>query len=120
MALISTSQVNDVLRQERGLSVVPTGPPQAQGRASKLEKLLSDASLTPEECLENLSSLMRSAEQDNTRLQAVKVGLELNQLIEKEGRKSDFIVNIQINNSLPGEPDLPDYALNPILVPRLT
>ena len=114
MPLLSPSQIHEVLRREG------QAEPQSAKSPSKdkLAKLLADANLSPEECLENLSSLMRSAEHDTIRLGAVKTALELNQLIEKDGARANFTVNIQINNHIDGEPDLPLHAINPILIPR--
>lgn len=102
MPLLSPSQIHAVLKKE-------AAPATASGPKTPLKKLLEDANLTPEECLENLASLMRSAESDSTRLRAAETALKLNELLTADA-KPDFNVVINIVEG--------DYEINPILIPR--
>jgi hypothetical protein len=72
--------------------------------------MLQDSNLTAEEVLENLSSLMRSAEADSTRLRAAETALKLNGLLDVDQARPDFSVTINILDG--------DYTVNPILIPR--
>lgn len=107
MPLLDPKQIHQVLKAE--------GPPAGVGlspakNSSALQNLLEKNNLTADECLDNLSSLMRSAESDTTRLAAAKVGLELNQLINSKNPDAGVSITINIVDS--------DFSTNPILIPR--
>lgn len=104
MPLISPSQIHAVLQAESG---APRG---GHGGKLNLEKELELANLTPREVLENLASLMRSAESDSTRLRAAETSLKLNGLLDSDSARPDFSVTINIVDG--------DYTVNPILIPR--
>ena len=101
MPLLSPSQIHEVLRKETRATNPESQP---------LEKLLNKSNLSKEEVLDQVSFLMRCAEQDNTKLAAAKLGLELNGLLEDEQVKP-MQVTIIINDSQ-------FTNLNPILIPR--
>lgn len=102
MPLISPQQLHAALRQE---------PAKELSKRSDLTELLKDNSLTPDEILMNLSSLMRSGENDGVRLRAAEMGLKLNKLLGDDSQRPDFSVTINIIDS--------EFAsLNPILIPR--
>jgi hypothetical protein len=91
------------------------GSPEILGQKSRkrnIHKLLEDANLSPEEVLENLSSLMRSGETDGIRMRAVETAAKINGLLEKDEVKQDLTVNIIIQDSQFGG------GINPILIPR--
>ena len=102
MPLLQPSQIHEVLK-ESGLRKEP-------GDKSDLKQLLEEANLTPEDCLDQVASLMRSGANENTRLSATKMALELNGLLNKDTVKNApvFIINVNGEN----------IGLNPILVPR--
>ncbi len=106
MALLNPRQICEVLKAE-------APPPQAHaGRNSKLSDLLEKNNLTADEVLDNLSSQMRSAESDSTRLRAAEIALKLNGLLDnKDDGKANFNVTINIH-------DTEFSQLNPILIPR--
>ena len=102
MPLISPQQLHSALRQ---------APVKELSKKSDLTELLKDNSLTPDEILMNLSSLMRSGENDGVRLRAAEMGLKLNKLLGDDSQRPDFQVTINIIDS--------EFAsLNPILIPR--
>ena len=61
----------------------------------------------------NLSSLLRSGENDGVRLRAAEMGLKLNKLLGDDSQRPDFSVTINIVDS-------EFTSLNPILIPRTT
>lgn len=101
MPLLSPQQILRELRPE----------PIRKEATESLASLLEKNNLTPDEILDQLSSQMRSSDQASVRLQAAKIGLQLNGLLDSEERKQDFNVTIIINDSEFG-------SLNPILIPR--
>src|SRR5580698_6005258 len=103
MPLISPRQLHAALGS-------PT--PQKLQNKKDLVELLENNNLTPDEILLNLSSLMRSGENDGVRLRAAEMGLKLNKLLGDDSQRPDFSVTINIVDS--------DYSLNPILIPRET
>lgn len=76
-----------------------------------LENRLAQAGLDPDSILDSVGSTMRSAEREETRLAAAKVGLQLNGMLNKDEGVNIPVVNIIINDSSFGD-------LNPILIPR--
>lgn len=104
MPLLSPSQIHQVLNKDQNLKLHST-----EGR-SNLQKLLHDNNLTPDEVLMNLSSMMRGAESDSTRLRAAETALKLNGLLDTDVEKNNFSVTIIINDS--------QFGTNPILIPR--
>lgn len=103
MALLSPNQIHAALKK-------PDGQTKNLGRKDLVE-LLENNNLTPDEILMNLSSLMRSGENDATRLRAAEMGLKLNKLLGDDSQRPDFSVTINI---VDGE----FTSLNPILIPR--
>lgn len=102
MPLISPQQLHTALRQ---------APAKELNKRSDLVELLENNNLTPDEILLNLSSLMRSGENDGVRLRAAEMGLKLNKLLGDDSQRPDFQVTINIIDS--------EFAsLNPILIPR--
>ena len=102
MPLISPQQLHSALRQ---------APAKELNKRSDLVELLENNNLTPDEILLNLSSLMRSGENDGVRLRAAEMGLKLNKLLGDDSQRPDFQVTINIIDS--------EFAsLNPILIPR--
>ena len=102
MPLISPQQLHSALKIQ---------PTKELNKRSDLTELLKDNSLTPDEILMNLSSLMRSGENDGVRLRAAEMGLKLNKLLGDDSQRPDFQVTINIIDS--------EFAsLNPILIPR--
>jgi len=106
MSLLNPKQIHEVLAAELGhapaaLKADPKGT---------LEKLLFKNNLTADEVLDNLSSLMRTAEGESTRLRAAETALKLNGLLDSDGPKNDFSVTINIIDN--------EFSVNPILVPR--
>lgn len=100
MPLLSPNQIHQVLRNENVAAV---------NEPKNLKKLLEDSNLTAPEVLDNLSSLMRSAEQDSTRMKAAETALKLNGLLSGD-TQPDFNVTIIIQDS--------EFSVNPILIPR--
>ena len=110
--LITPSQIHQVLKEP---TASLTKGPDREGRPdrSALGRLLENANLSPAEVLEHVSILMRSGENDQVKLGAAKVGLELNGLLgDEENAKRDFTVNINIVGAVPG-------SINQILIPRI-
>ena len=104
--LITPSQIHQVLKE-------PTANLTKGPDRSALGRLLENANLSPAEVLEHVSILMRSGENDQVKLGAAKVGLELNGLLgDEENAKRDFTVNINIVGAVPG-------SINQILIPRI-
>ena len=106
MPLLSPSQIHSVLKKE-----IPPPPSLRADPKAHLRQLLDNANLSPEEILDNLSSQMRSAESDATRLGAAKVALQLNGLLDNETQGGNFNVVINIRDTEFNE-------VNPILFPR--
>ena len=108
--LITPSQIHQVLKEPtEGRTASLEGRPDR----SALGRLLENANLSPAEVLEHVSILMRSGENDQVKLGAAKVGLELNGLLgDEENAKRDFTVNINIVGAVPG-------SINQILIPRI-
>jgi hypothetical protein len=77
---------------------------------TELNNLLDEAGLNPVNVLDTLGSIMRTAEKEETRLQACKEGLKLNGFLEKDEVRSIPVVNIIIRDS--------NCEVNPILIPR--
>lgn len=99
MPLLSPSQIHEVLKKESS-AIERKG----------LAKVLDDHNLSPEDLLMNLSSMTRGADTDGVRLRAIETGLKLNNLLNGEDAKENFVVNITISDS--------QYSVNPILIPR--
>lgn len=80
--------------------------------SATLTELLEANRLAPEDVISELGSMMRSAENEGNRLQALKLGLELNKLINNRAAEGPAgpVVNIVIKD-FSGE-------INPILIPR--
>lgn len=81
---------------------------------NRLSDLLEINGLSPEDVISNVGSMMRTAENENNRLSAIKLGLELNKLIGSKGNDGNLgpVVNIVITGFNPTE-------VNPILIPRV-
>ena|ERR1035438_6099271 len=105
MPLLSPSQIHAALRPAQNLA--------KRGVKTELSELLADNNLSPEEILMNLSSLLRSGENDGVRLRAAEMGLKLNKLLGDDSQRPDFSVTINIVDS-------EFTSLNPILIPRTT
>ena len=76
-----------------------------------LKDLLEESGLSPQDLLQELGFLMRSAEGENTRLAAIKVAAEMNGLLSDDTIKTIPVVNIIIH-----DPQFVD--VNPILLTR--
>ncbi len=110
MPLLSPTSINPGIQKalkEAGLERQTT-----KGLDSKnLDNLLESSGLDAVRVLEEVGNLMKYAEQENTRLAAAKIGLQLNRMLEDDDLKRVPIVNIIINDS--------EYTqINPILLPR--
>lgn len=101
MPLLDPHQIHEVLQRatER-----PTRPDR-----ENLRDLLQRTNLSPEEVLDQLSSIMRTGETEGNRLRAAETALKLNGLLTPEDNR-DFTVVINIQDS--------EFSLNPILIPR--
>jgi hypothetical protein len=106
MPLLSPSQIHAALRPAQTLN-------KNSAKRTELSELLADNNLSPEEILMNLSSLLRSGENDGVRLRAAEMGLKLNKLLGDDSQRPDFSVTINIVDS-------EFTSLNPILIPRTT
>jgi hypothetical protein len=108
MSILNPNSLTPAIRQalkDSGLNEKP------RNLKSNLESLLEDSGLSPEKTLEEVARLMVFAEQENTRLAAAKISLQLNRILSDDDVKAVPIVNIIINDS--------EYAqINPILIPR--
>ncbi len=106
MPLLNPTQIHSVLKES---GVVHSR--NEDGPKGQLPSLLANASLSAEEVLEHVSSMMRSGENDGVRLRAAEMGLKLNKLLGDDSQRPDFQVTINIIDS--------EFAsLNPILIPR--
>lgn len=107
MALLNPKQLQEAL----GPTAVPFQGMKQKDLKGELGQLLEKNNLSPDEILENLSSLMRSADAASTRLRAAETGLKLHGLLDSDGPKNDFnvVINI-IDNEF--------SSTNPILIPR--
>jgi hypothetical protein len=106
MPLLSPNQIHQALKV--------SGPATKElSRRADLVELLENNNLTPDEILMNLSSLLRSGENDGVRLRAAEMGLKLNKLLGDDSQRPDFQVTINIIDS-------EFTTLNPILIPRET
>lgn len=104
MALLSPTQIHEVLR--------PSESQVDQKLPKDLKHLLNKSGLSKEDIAENISSLMRCGETDNVKLQAAKLGAQMQEMLESEETGRTMNVQIIINDS--------QYAtVNPILIPRL-
>lgn len=104
MPLLSPSQIHKVLKECSTAAA-------SKAAVGSLQDLLEKNSLTPDEVLENLSSQMRSAGNDATRLRAAEIALKLNGLLNSDENRPDFHITINIIDS--------DFSgVNPILLPR--
>lgn len=81
---------------------------------NRLNNLLEANGLGPEDVISQVGSMMRCAENENTRLSAAKLGLELNKMIGSKNDQGNLgpVVNIVITGFNPTE-------VNPILIPRV-
>ncbi len=77
---------------------------------SELLKLLEANGLGPEECIEELGTAIRGADNSATRLRGLETALKLNGMFPKEGASEIPSVTIIINDS--------QHIVNPILIPR--
>lgn len=103
--LLNPNQIHQVLKEN-----LPR-PQAAQETKNSLSRLLEENNLSPQELLDNLSSMVRSGETDGIRMRAIETGLKLNGLLDKDNEKSEFNVTIIINDGEIG-------SVNPILIPR--
>ena len=78
---------------------------------STLATRLNSAGLDPDNILDQVGSIMRCAEREETRLSAAKIGLQLNGMLDKDTGISIPVVNIIIQDNEYG-------SINPILIPR--
>ena len=75
------------------------------------DELLEEKGLSAPSVLEEVGKLMVYGENENTRLAAAKLGLQLNRMLEDDDLKKVPVVNVIIQDS--------EYTqINPILVPR--
>lgn len=104
MPLLTPAQIHSVLRTEKA----------SLRENQSVEDLLDEASLSKEELLLNLSSIMRSGETDAVRLRALEGALRLHGLLSSTKESSTepaVAVQIIIQDG--------DFSgLNPILIPR--
>jgi hypothetical protein len=109
MPLLSPQTINPGLKaalKEAGLD-----QKNSKKLESNLDELLESSGLDATKVLEEVGNLMKYAEQENTRLAAAKIGLQLNRMLEDDDIKRIPIVNINILDS--------EYTqINPILIPR--
>jgi hypothetical protein len=100
MPLLSPSQIHQVLKKT----------PREPGEKKNISQLLEDNNLSPEEVLDNLSAMMRAGDNDSTRLNAAKIALQLNGLLNKDdlAQVPNVVINIIDSN----------FSVNPILIPR--
>lgn len=112
MPLLSPSSLGPGIHE--ALKVAGLDRPEGQGslkNSKSLDSLLEDSGLDATRVLEEVGNLMKYAEQESTRLQAAKIGLQLNRMLEDDDLKRIPVVNIIINDS--------EYTqINPILLPR--
>ena len=101
MPLLDPHQIHEVLQRA-------TERPARPDREN-LRDLLQRTNLSPEEVLDQLSSIMRTGETEGNRLRAAETALKLNGLLTPEDNR-DFTVVINIQDS--------EFSLNPILIPR--
>ena len=105
MPILSPKTLHAVLREETPRTAAK------QTDQSELTALLEKHNLTPDDVLENLRSNMVTGDTAAIRQRAVETALKLNNLLDADERKADFIVNINIID--------PQYSdVNPILIPR--
>lgn len=76
-----------------------------------LSDRLERAGLDPDSVLDQVGSIMRCAEREETRLGAAKIGLQLGGLLNKDDVINIPVVNIIIQDNEYG-------SINPILIPR--
>ena len=118
MALLSPSQLNPQIQKALKISGLDPGPVNPANLANPanlradFEITLAKSGLDAPTVLKQVGELMVYAEQENTRLAAAKIGLQLNKLLDSDEAKiGPPIVNIIIQDS--------EYInLNPILLPR--
>lgn len=103
MPLLRPDQIHEVLKQS-GLK-----NPRSDEN-TELKDLLDRSNLSPEDCLDQVASIMRGGANENTRLQAAKLALELNGLLEKDSVTPPPTVIFNINGD--------NIGLNQILLPR--
>lgn len=100
MPLLSPNQIHEALKPIR----------KEQSEKQSLQDLLEKNNLSPDEVLDNLSAMLRAGDNDSTRLNAAKIALQLNGLLDKNETANIPSVTINIIDS--------NFSLNPILVPR--
>jgi hypothetical protein len=103
MAILSPHQIHNALQEvKRATPALET---------KDLETLLQEHQLSPKDLLENLAELIRSGDSSATRVNATKIGLQLNNLLRNDQAVNAPVVNIIIHDA--------DYGgVNPILIPR--
>lgn len=106
MPLLQPHQIHEVLKATRSLESSPSGD-----MKEGMRELLEKNNLSPDEILDNLSGIMRSGESDSVRLQAAKLGAQLNGMLMNNEGVVVPSVTIIINNG-------DNMDVNPILIPR--
>ena|SRR5579864_1486154 len=100
MPLLSPTQIDSALRASNL-------KPQKQ---NSLKESLDSSNLSLEDCLCELGSIVRCAESDGVKLQAVKTVLEMHGALNKDTVRDIPVINIVINDG--------QVQVNPILFPR--
>lgn len=101
MPLLNPLQIHKVLEEAGVKKAAP----------SDLKELLEANSLGPEDLIQELGSMARSAIAEPTRLKALEMGMRLNGMLQTEAGSNVPIVNIIIRDSQ-------NIDINPILIPR--
>ena len=102
MPLLSPSQIHEVLKP-----VIPAGQPQSK----TLKNLLDHSGLSQVEIAENIATIMRLGDSDNVKLQAAKLGAQMQEMLDTDESTRQMSVTIVIR-------DNENIDINPILIPR--
>ena len=106
MALLSPSQIHQVLKEEQKAAARSNA-----AAAVNLSELLEKHSLTPDDALEQLRNTMIGGDSAASRLKATETALKLSGLLDADNARPDFHVTINILDS--------EFSgINPILLPR--
>jgi hypothetical protein len=105
MALLNPNQLKS------GIQEILKSSRLAPETDSTLGTKLNSAGLDPDSILDQVGSIMRCAEREETRLGAAKIGLQLNGMLDKDSGINIPVVNIIIQDNEFG-------SINPILIPR--
>src|SRR5271165_6109841 len=97
MALLSPNQLHPGIRE--ALKTAGLDQEKSKKPSKNLDFLLDESGLSAPAVLKEVGNLMNFAEQENTRLAAAKLGLQLNRMLEDDDIKKVPIVNIVINDS---------------------